>query len=294
VGGGPLPHDNGFGAALLADGNTDLVERDLAGVLHFNGTFRNVRDVYRVLDALRGEGYRELVDREATRVAEVFETLFDHQRFTGRSGAFYGYEGLGCIYWHQGGKLLLAVQELALAVGNDEDHRRTLAEWYYDVRSGLVFNKAPDVYGAFPTDPYSHTPGYAGAKQPGMTGQVKEEVITRYGELGVRVEFGRIRFSPDLLRADEFLRAPDELVYRDVLGQERSISLEPGSLGFTYCQVPVVYRKAEDCGIVLHLAGGNRRSVEGMSLDRSDSAEIFRWSGAIQRLEVSLAPGLEV
>ena len=32
-------------------------------------------------------------------------------------------------------------------------------------------------------DPYSHTPGGAGAKQPGMTGQVKEEVITRLGEL---------------------------------------------------------------------------------------------------------------
>ena len=35
----------------------------------------------------------------------------DHTRFTGRSGTFYGYEGLGCIYWHMVSKLLLATQE---------------------------------------------------------------------------------------------------------------------------------------------------------------------------------------
>ncbi len=39
------------------------------------------------------------------------------------------------------------------------------------------------MYGAIPTDPYSHTPGFAGAQQPGMTGPVKED-ICRLGELG--------------------------------------------------------------------------------------------------------------
>ena len=33
------------------------------------------------------------------------------QSFTGRSGAFYKYEGLGSIYWHMVSKLLVAVQE---------------------------------------------------------------------------------------------------------------------------------------------------------------------------------------
>ncbi len=35
------------------------------------------------------------------------------------------------------------------------------------------------------------------------------------------------------------------------------------------------------------------RSVEGMSLDPATSAEIFRRSGAIVRVEVSLSPHLE-
>ena len=45
-----------------------------------------------------------------------------------------------------------------------------------------------------------------GAKQPGMTGQVKEEILTRFGELGVRVEEGAIVFEPALLRQHGELR----------------------------------------------------------------------------------------
>ena len=39
----------------------------------------------------------------------------------------------------------------------------------------------PELYGAFPTDPYSHTPGGKGAQQPGMTGQVKEDLLAALG-----------------------------------------------------------------------------------------------------------------
>jgi len=53
------------------------------------------------------------------------------------------------------------------------------------VRDGLGFNRTPGQYGAFPTEPYSHSPAFAGAQQPGMTGQVKEEIVARWGELAV-------------------------------------------------------------------------------------------------------------
>ncbi len=42
---------------------------------------------------------------------ELYETVFKHREFTGRSGTMFGFEGLGCIYWHMVSKLLLAVQE---------------------------------------------------------------------------------------------------------------------------------------------------------------------------------------
>ena len=86
------------------------------------------------------------------------------------------YEGLGSIYWHMVSKLLLAVQEnifKAQKLG-DKENAAKLIESYYKVRSGLGYNKTPELYGAFPFDPYSHTPSGQGAKQPGMTGQVKE------------------------------------------------------------------------------------------------------------------------
>ena len=81
----------------------------------------------------------------------------------------------------------------ALEQGSDAVTVGKLADCYFDIRAGIGFNKTPDNYGAFPTDPY-HTPGFAGAKQPGMTGQVKEEVITRLMELGLTVSGGAICF----------------------------------------------------------------------------------------------------
>jgi hypothetical protein len=279
---------------LVADGNTELVERDVAGTLHFNGQFRNVRDVRAALERLAARRYRDLVDGESALVADIFEAVFEHKRFTGRSGTFYGYEGIGCIYWHMVSKLLLAVQESCLtAAAGDDPAFADLAAWYYDVRAGIGFNKAPDVYGAFPTDPYSHTPGYAGAKQPGMTGQVKEEIITRLGELGVSVVAGRVHFDPVLLRRSEFLRAPETFAYYDVEGQRHTIELDAETLGFTYCQVPVVYRLAAEPQVILHLADGTLRHVDGLVMDEGASREIFRRSGAIVRVEVSLAPGLD-
>ena len=71
-----------------------------------------------------------------------------------------------------------------------------LAARYYQIRGGLGFNKSAVEYGAVPLDPYSHTPRHAGAQQPGMTGQVKEEILCRWGELGIHVEAGALRFVP--------------------------------------------------------------------------------------------------
>ena len=44
-----------------------------------------------------------------------------------------------------------------------------------------------------------------GAQQPGMTGQVKEDILCRFGELGVFVKEGKVGFNPKLLRRYEFV-----------------------------------------------------------------------------------------
>jgi hypothetical protein len=65
--------------------------------------------------------------------------------------------------------------------GADSDVVNKLKEHYYEIKAGIGLYKSPELYGAFPTDAYSHSPGNAGVKQPGMTGQVKEDIISRMG-----------------------------------------------------------------------------------------------------------------
>ena len=281
---------------LVASGDTSLVEKDSQGGYHFNGAFNNVDSAKVVLDSLKESGYQDLVEQEQTLIEEIFEGVFNHRQFTGRSGGMYAYEGLGSIYWHMVSKLLLAALEnfrKALEQGSDAVIVGKLADCYFDIRAGIGFNKTPDNYGAFPTDPYSHTPGFAGAKQPGMTGQVKEEVITRLMELGVSVSGGAICFKPFILRKAEFLSAADSLSYFDIAGDKQAVALETGQLGFTYCQVPVVYSLAEETSIVVSFADGSEKAIAGDAIDAQTSLAIFDKTGEVVKIDVALQPGLE-
>ena len=267
---------------LMADGNRLLIERDMAGVCHFQPRITNAGDVKRILGELADGGYSQLVKRESARILELFEGMFNHRSFTGRSGTFFGYEGLGCIYWHMVSKLLLAAQESFFRA--EGPVAAQLAARYHDIRAGIGDFKTPAEYGAFPMDPYSHTPAHTGARQPGLTGQVKEDILCRFGELGVSVCSGRIHFEPLLLRTEEFLQDARTFTYCDVAGEVRKLRLGPGSLAFTYCQVPVVYRSAGKPFLTLELAGGQKRRQEELVLDEKDSRAIFERRGIVKTI----------
>jgi hypothetical protein len=278
--------------ALLAEGDRSLVEQDVRGHYHFNGSLANAREVKLALARLARSRHARLVQRESPGVLALFERLFDHESFTGRSGTFFAYEGLGSIYWHMVSKLLLAVQETyfrAMGAGASPAILRHLAKAYYDIRAGIGDHKTPEEYGAFPVDPYSHTPAHAGARQPGLTGQVKEDILCRLGELGVSVREGRLTFRPLLLRPTEFLSEATSFAYYDVTGVPRRLRLPPKSLAFTYGQVPVIYRLARKTGLVVRWADGMERHLDELSLDAATSRSIFARDGQVQRLTVSLA-----
>ena len=199
---------------LLAAGRDDLLQQQSDGTVRFAPGLANRGDLEAagadLLDALPA-------------LAETYERLLRHHEFTGRSGTMFGYEGLGCVYWHMIAKLLLAVQEQVFAAADaGAAELPALADHYRRVRDGLGYRKSAADYGAFPADPYSHTPGEGGARQPGMTGQVKEEILTRWGELGLRMQGGEMRFDPVLLDAAEvpaegelrFTRAHMDFSYR--------------------------------------------------------------------------------
>ena len=147
-----------------------MILQDLVGTYRFNADFRNVGDLEARLEAVRAD-YEQQVAEDHEDIVELYERVFNHRAFTGRSGTMFGFEGLGCIYWHMVSKLLLATGEIfqaALETDTENDVLERLGSLYYRIRDGLSFNKQPGDYGAFPMDPYSHTPKHPGARQPGM------------------------------------------------------------------------------------------------------------------------------
>ena len=274
---------------MVADGQKALIEQDQRGDYHFNGNFKNANDLSAALDALAGGKYASLVQAERGLVLRIFEEVFNHKAFTGRSGTFYGYEGLGSIYWHMVSKLLLAVYECcetAMATSTKPRIVGRLLDHFYEIQAGIGVHKSPELYGAFPTDPYSHTPASKGAQQPGMTGQVKEDILSRIGELGVKVVNGCLHFQPNLLRRTEFLTEPGHFDYVDLSGQTQKLALPADSLAFTYCQVPVVYHRSEQPALKVHWQNGDQVQSANTALDQATSQSLFRRRGDIVKIEV--------
>ncbi|HXU83972.1 MAG TPA: hypothetical protein VN914_21400, partial [Polyangia bacterium] len=208
----------------------------------------------------------------------------------GRSGSFFKYEGLGCIYWHMASKLLLAAQEMVAPAGDPEAAAvlPRLRAHCHALHEGLSPHKSPAVHGAFPIDPYSHTPAHLGAQQPGLTGQVKEDIIARRRELGAIVEGGALRFQPLLLRRRELLAAPRDFEYLDLRGSWQRLALPAGSLAFTICQVPVIYHLAEQPRLVVSRGAGPALPLDGASLGPELSRALFDRTDEIRRIEVFL------
>ena len=253
---------------LVARSGDAILIKDVNGTYHFNPTYKNARIMQDTIAELPKDQQPNAAEMEA--LLNLYEASFNHQNFTGRSGTFYAYEGLGSIYWHMCSKLLLAVQEHALdAFDKSEPEAAALTEAYYDVRSGLSFNKTPELYGAFPSDPYSHTPFGKGARQPGMTGQVKEEVLTRWGELGVSIVDGKAQFKPVLLKDSEFFADK--------------------TLEFTWCSVPVKYTKTGTASIKVVFADGTAKDFAGVQMDEATTQVLFNRNGKIKNIEVTVA-----
>ena len=279
---------------LLNDGNGQIISKDCDGNHHFNGNFNNVNSLKEALEALPKK-YTAAVEKEAAVLYQIFEEVFDHKSFTGRSGTFFGYEGLGSIYWHMVSKLLLAsfeISQKAIAEGEEAQLIDSIIAHYFHINEGIGANKSPEVYGAFPTDPYSHTPGGKGAQQPGMTGQVKEDVLSRFGELGISVADGVLRFDPVLLKSEEYLTEQEDFNYVDINGQECTLAVEKGALAFTYCQVPVIYHMAEASKIMIHSKSGKVETIEGKTLDLATSRSLFKRANEIVKLVVHVKENL--
>jgi hypothetical protein len=273
---------------LVKNENHQIIVKDINGKYHFNGLFHNATCLISELENLPSQ-YNKLVKEERESILEIFEAVFDHKYFTGRSGTFYGYEGLGSIYWHMVSKLLLASAEVTQrSINNKSDPKiiGRLFDHYFEINEGIGVNKSPELYGAFPTDPYSHTPRGRGVQQPGMTGQVKEDVISRFYELGFYVNDGKIIFEPTVLRKNEFIDEEKSFKFVNLDNEITYMDLGKNSLAYTICQVPIIYNLSDNESIKIIFHDNSEINIKNHELDLKNSQNIFNRTNLIKAVHV--------
>ncbi len=275
---------------LIAASDNRLIEVDLNGRHHFAGNIHNAKHLDEVLQTLRNEGVIKGSPEDFAYVFEVYEAVFNHLSFTGRSGTFYGFEGLGSIYWHMVSKLLLAIQENIYAFMDKPNAQKDvydMMQHYYHIRAGIGLEKSPKAYGAFPTDAYSHTPSHTGVQQPGLTGQVKEDVLNRWAVLGVQVKGGCILINPILFRQEEMLQQQEIFRYIDVKGNLHRESFDPQTFAFTYCGTLFIYKSAEQTSLQVILHDKQVVDCDDLQIDSHLSSEIFKRTGYVAQVQLN-------
>jgi len=262
---------------LIETNDTSIVSIDVNRKTHFNADLANQRLLIERLEKLKSNGAftADWVENEKKNLLEIYEQVFNHSSFTGRSGSFFKYEGIGSIYWHMVSKLLLALGENITQFAwdpNNHEPLKKLIPLYYRIKEGIGSHKNPKDYGAFPTDPYSHTPFMKGVQQPGLTGQVKEDIISRFNELGLEIKNGSICFNPVLIRKS------------DCLDNEHT------SLSYSFCGTPVYYIQAEKAFIEIEFSkqGIPPQYITGQIIPKDLSNEIFSRSGTIASVKVGI------
>jgi len=91
-----------------------------------------------------------------------------------------------------------------------------------------------------------------------------------------------------MLRKDEFLTEPKTFEYIDVNSEWLKLKLEPESLGFTYCQIPIVYKLADHSGLDVIMKNGYISNSPNLTLEIDFSQSIFGRTGEISQIIVHL------
>ena len=89
---------------------------------------------------------------------------------------------------------------------------------------------------------------------------------SRMGELGVRINDGKIEFDTHLLDQKEFTEQAQVFEYFNVQGKKQTLDLTAGQLCFTICQVPVVYSQGNLDEISVLFSDGKTENISGQSI----------------------------
>ena len=77
------------------------------------------------------------------------------------------------------------------------------------------------------------------------------------------------------------------LHYVNVKGEANSIVLEKDSLAFTYCQVPIIYKKSKTVSTEVVFNSGESKIVSSNQLDTTLSTALFQRTNIINKIILS-------
>jgi hypothetical protein len=93
-----------------------------------------------------------------------------------------------------------------------------------------------------------------------------------------------------MLRAQEFTVAEQDFRYLAVNDKWETIKLPPASIGFSWCQVPVVFTLTDEAESAMQviLSSGELVSRSSSSLTLEESQDMFERNGNIKQIEVNI------
>ena len=155
-----------------------------------------------------------------------------------------------------------------------------LFDHYFEINAGIGAHKSPELYGAFPTDPYSYTPGGKGAQQPGMTGMAEDLLAALVNPaFGFKGQFQLTAPSCTLKNFTE------PAVFETLMWQDKRKPELAATLVYTVCQA--VHQRGEQEGIEMTWNDGRTTHIDGLALDHETSRKIFRRLHEVVRLTVT-------
>ena len=76
--------------------------------------------------------------------------------------------------------------------------------------------------------------------------------------------------------------------FKNVQNEDKSLELVPGSLCFTYCQVPVIYQLGDSKSIQIYFSDNGSETSKELHLEKDLSNEIFDRTGKVEKLVVTI------
>lgn len=99
---------------------------------------------------------------------------------------------------------------------------------------------------------------------------------------------GKLQFQPSFLKKEEFLSKDTEVTFIMVDGSKKVMNLDKGSLAFTTCQIPVIYKINTTNKIVLYYKNGETKTFETLELNQEESQRVSHRTNEITLVEVYL------